>query len=121
MDQVMHDIYGVMVYQEDVIRVAHYFAGLSLTEADVLRRGMSGKYRSREEFQRVKERFFEGCKERGYDQKVTDRVWYEIESFGGYSFAKGHSASYAVESYQRLFLKAHYPVEFMVGVFNNFD
>ncbi|MBI1768634.1 MAG: DNA polymerase III subunit alpha [Bacteroidetes bacterium] len=120
MDEIMHDTYGVMVYQEDVIRVAHYFAGLSLTEADVLRRGMSGKYRSREEFQRVKERFFEGCQERGYEQKVTDRVWFEIESFAGYSFAKGHSASYAVESYQSLFLKAHYPLEFMVGVINNF-
>ncbi|HTH55753.1 MAG TPA: DNA polymerase III subunit alpha [Cyclobacteriaceae bacterium] len=120
MDEIMHDTYGVMVYQEDVIKVAHYFAGLTLTEADVLRRGMSGKYRSREEFQRVKDRFFEGCHERGYDQKVTDRVWYEIESFAGYSFAKGHSASYAVESYQSLFLKAHFPLEFMVGVINNF-
>src|SRR5262249_4433721 len=97
-----------------------YFAGLSLTEADVLRRGMSGKYRSREEFQRVKDRFLEGCRERGYEQKVTDRVWFEIESFAGYSFAKGHSASYAVESYQSLFLKAYYPLEFMVGVINNF-
>jgi DNA-directed DNA polymerase III PolC len=120
MDELMHETYGVMVYQEDVIRVAHYFAGLTLTEADVLRRGMSGKYRSREEFQRVKDRFFEGCNERGYDPKVTDRVWFEIESFAGYSFAKGHSASYAVESYQSLFLKAHYPLEFMVGVINNF-
>lgn len=120
MDEIMHDTYGVMVYQEDVIRVAHYFAGLTLTEADVLRRGMSGKYRSREEFQRVKERFFEGCVERKYDPKVTDRVWFEIESFAGYSFAKGHSASYAVESYQSLFLKAYHPLEFMVGVINNF-
>jgi len=120
MDEIMRDTYGVMVYQEDVIKVAHYFAGLTLTEADVLRRGMSGKYRSREEFQRVKDRFFAGCRERGYDPKVTDRVWYEIESFAGYSFAKGHSASSAVESYQSLFLKAYYPLEFMVGVINNF-
>lgn len=120
MDEIMADTFGVMVYQEDVIKVAHHFAGLTLTEADVLRRGMSGKYRSREEFQRVQDRFFEGCKERNYDQKVTDRVWFEIESFAGYSFAKGHSASYAVESYQSLFLKAHYPLEFMVGVINNF-
>jgi DNA polymerase-3 subunit alpha len=103
-----------------VIKVAHYFADLTLTEADVLRRGMSGKYRSREEFQRVKDRFFEGCRKREYDPKVADRVWFEIESFAGYSFAKGHSASYAVESYQSLFLKAHYPLEFMVGVINNF-
>jgi DNA polymerase-3 subunit alpha len=120
MDELMKETYGVMVYQEDVIKVAHHFAGLTLTEADVLRRGMSGKYRSRKEFERVREQFFHNCKARGYTQVVTDRVWYEIESFAGYSFAKGHSASYAVESYQSLFLKAYYPLEFMVGVINNF-
>ena len=120
MDELMKETYGVMVYQEDVIKVAHHFAGLTLTEADVLRRGMSGKYRSREEFKRVEDRFFENCRARGYEQHIIDRVWYEIESFSGYSFAKGHSASYAVESYQSLYLKAHYPLEFMVGVINNF-
>ncbi|MFZ6012285.1 MAG: DNA polymerase III subunit alpha, partial [Bacteroidota bacterium] len=120
MDELMKETFGVMVYQEDVIKVAHHFAGITLTEADVLRRGMSGKYRSREEFQRVKERFSEECHKKQYAQHVIDRVWYEIESFSGYSFAKGHSASYAVESYQSLFLKAYYPLEFMVGVINNF-
>jgi DNA-directed DNA polymerase III PolC len=119
MDELMKETYGVMVYQEDVIKVAHHFAELTLTEADVLRRGMSGKYRSREEFQKIKDKFFENCKGK-YEQAITDRVWFEIESFSGYSFAKGHSASYAVESYQSLFLKAHYPLEFMVGVINNF-
>ncbi|HYC84955.1 MAG TPA: DNA polymerase III subunit alpha [Chryseosolibacter sp.] len=120
MDALMKETYGVMVYQEDVIKVAHHFAGITLTEADVLRRGMSGKYRSREEFERVKHRFFEQCEKRHYPAHVTERVWYEIESFSGYSFAKGHSASYAVESYQSLYLKAHFPLEFMVGVINNF-
>lgn len=119
MGELMKETFGVMVYQEDVIKVAHYFAGLTLAEADVLRRGMSGKYRSREEFRRVHDRFFENCRGK-YEQAVVDRVWYEIESFSGYSFAKGHSASYAVESYQSLYLKAHYPLEFMVGVINNF-
>ena len=120
MDELMKETYGVMVYQEDVIKVAHHFAGLTLTQADVLRRGMSGKYRSRKEFDKVRESFFENCKQRGYADAVTDRVWFEIESFSGYSFAKGHSASFAVESYQSLYLKAHYPLEFMVGVINNF-
>ncbi|MEQ8423146.1 MAG: DNA polymerase III subunit alpha, partial [Cyclobacteriaceae bacterium] len=73
-----------------------------------------------EEFKRIEERFFENCHRIGYPQHVIDRVWYEIESFAGYSFSKGHSASYAVESYQSLYLKAHYPLEFMVGVINNF-
>ena len=120
MKELMGETYGVMVYQEDVIKVAHHFAGLTLTEADVLRRGMSGKYRSREEFERVKQRFFEECRKKNYGERVIDRVWFEIESFSGYSFAKGHSASYAVESYQSLYLKAHFPLEFMVGVINNF-
>ena len=120
MDELMKETFGVMVYQEDVIKVAHHFAKLTLTEADVLRRGMSGKYRSRKEFERVRDQFFINCNTIGYPKEVTDRVWYEIESFAGYSFAKGHSASYAVESYQSLFLKAYYPLEFMVGVINNF-
>ncbi|MEJ1241361.1 DNA polymerase III subunit alpha [Chryseolinea sp. T2] len=120
MDTLLKETYGVMVYQEDVIKVANQFAGLSLTEADVIRKGMSGKYRSRQEFFRVREGFFKSCRDKGYSDNVIDRVWYEIESFSGYSFAKGHSASYAVESYQSLYMKAHYPLEFMVGVINNF-
>lgn len=117
--KIMPETYGVMVYQEDVIKVAHYFAGLDLGEADVLRRGMSGKFRSREEFQSVKDKFFNNCKERGYTWELSTDVWRQIESFAGYAFAKGHSASYAVESYQALFLKSYYPLEFMVAVLNN--
>ncbi len=117
--EIMPDTFGVMVYQEDVIKVAHYFAGLSLGEADVLRRGMSGKYRSREEFQQVREKFFSNCKAKGYGEEMAAEIWRQIESFAGYAFAKGHSASYAVESYQSLFLKAHYPLEYMVATLNN--
>ncbi|MGF1563835.1 MAG: DNA polymerase III subunit alpha [Flavobacteriales bacterium] len=116
---IMPDTFGVMVYQEDVIKVAHYFAGLTLAEADVLRRGMSGKFRSREEFEKAKEQFFINCRERGHDDALSAEVWRQIESFAGYAFAKGHSASYAVESYQSLFLKAHYPLEYMVATLNN--
>ncbi|MBX2968121.1 MAG: DNA polymerase III subunit alpha [Cyclobacteriaceae bacterium] len=120
MDTLMKETYGVMVYQEDVIKSGAPLCAQVLTEADVLRRGMSGKYRSREEFKRVEDKFFENCRARNYPEHIIERVWYEIESFSGYSFAKGHSASYAVESYQSLYLKAHYPLEFMVGVINNF-
>jgi DNA polymerase III alpha subunit len=118
--EIMPETYGIMVYQEDVIKVAHHFAGLSLSEADVLRRGMSGKSRSKDEFQRVKDQFFINCQKLGRDPNITAEVWYQIESFAGYSFAKGHSASFAVESYQSLYLKAYYPLEFMVAVVNNF-
>jgi DNA polymerase-3 subunit alpha len=70
--------------------------------------------------QRIVERFFSNCREKGYSDEVTKEVWRQIESFAGYSFSKAHSASYAVESFQSLYLKAHYPLEFMVAVINNF-
>ncbi len=120
MKKLMEETYGIMVYQEDVIKVAHHFAGLDLAEADVLRRAMSGKYRSRKEFTKVKDKFFSNCRKAGHTEEITGEVWRQIESFSGYSFSKAHSASYAVESYQSLFLKTYYPLEFMVGVINNF-
>jgi len=118
--KIMPETYGVMVYQEDVIKVAHYFGGLTLGEADMLRRGMSGKFRSRDEFLKVKNKFFENCKQKGHTHTLTAEIWRQIESFAGYAFAKGHSASYAVESYQSLYLKAYYPLEYMVATINNF-
>lgn len=115
----MPETYGVMVYQEDVIKVAHYFGNLTLGEADMLRRGMSGKFRSRDEFLKVKNKFFENCKNTGHSFELTSEIWRQIESFAGYAFAKGHSASYAVESYQSLFLKAYFPLEYMTATLNN--
>lgn len=120
MEELMKETYGIMVYQEDVIKVAHHFAGLSLAEADVLRRGMSGKSRSKAEFEKIARQWFENCQEKGYTQELATEVWRQIESFSGYSFSKAHSASYAVESYQSLYLKTYYPLEFMVAVINNF-
>lgn len=119
--ELMPETFGVMVYQEDVIKVAHYFAGLTLGEADKMRRGMSGKFRSREEFQAVKDAFFANAVEKkGHSPELTAEVWRQTESFAGYAFAKGHSASYAVESYQCLFLKTYYPLEFLVATINNY-
>jgi DNA-directed DNA polymerase III PolC len=120
MKEQLEETYGVMVYQEDVLKVCHHFAGLDLGDADVLRRAMSGKYRSKAEFQKIVEKFHENCELRGYPKELTAEVWRQIESFAGYSFSKAHSASYAVESFQSLYLKAHYPLEFMVAVMNNF-
>ena len=117
--KIMPDTYGVMVYQEDVIKVAHLFAGLSLAEADILRRAMSGKSRSKSEFLMLEKSYFEGCERRGHSKEVAQEVWKQIESFAGYAFAKGHSASYAIESYQTLYLKVYYPLEYMTAVLNN--
>jgi DNA-directed DNA polymerase III PolC len=116
----LEETYGVMVYQEDVLKVCHHFAGLDLADADILRRAMSGKYRSKKEFQQIVTRFFVNCRSRGYSETLTREVWRQIESFAGYAFSKAHSASYAVESFQSLYLKAYYPLEFMVAVINNF-
>lgn len=120
MEEQLNETFGIMVYQEDVLKICHHFAGLDLSDADVLRRAMSGKYRSKSEFLRIVDRFFENCKKYGYPDNITKEVWRQIESFAGYSFSKAHSASYAVESFQSLYLKACYPKEFMVAVINNF-
>ena len=118
--ELMPETYGVMVYQEDVIKVAHHFAGMDLGEADVLRRGMSGKFRSREEFAKARETFILKALDKGRKRSLVEEVWRQVESFAGYAFAKGHSASYAVESYQSLFLKAHWPLQYMAACINNF-
>jgi len=120
MKEQLEETFGVMVYQEDVLKVCHHFAGLDLADADTLRRAMSGKYRSKQEMQRIVDKFFSNCHEKGYSEDITREVWRQIESFAGYSFSKAHSASYAVESFQSLYLKAHFPIEFMVAVINNF-
>ena len=113
------ETYGIMVYQEDVIKIALHFGGLSAADGDILRRAMSGKGRSLSALQKVRDHFFESCHQLGHSEKLSQEVYRQIESFAGYSFCKSHSASYAVESYQSLYLKVHYPLEFMVSVINN--
>ena len=120
MEEILGETFGVMVFQEDVMKVGHHFGGLSLAQADTLRRAMSGKYRNNNRFDLMKEQFFHNCKEKEYPDELTTEVWRQMESFAGYSFCKAHSASFAVESFQDLYLKRYFPVEFMVGVINNF-
>ncbi|MBE0571035.1 MAG: hypothetical protein IH618_05770 [Ignavibacteriaceae bacterium] len=119
MEIYLGETYGVMIYQEDVIKVAHHIAGLSLEDADLLRRAMSGKMRSHHAMQRIVDKFFVSCKEKGLTDYQSKELWRQIESFAGYSFCKAHSASFALLSYQVAFLKAHYPAEFMASVLNN--
>lgn len=113
------ETYGVMVYQEDVIKIALHYAGLPAADGDILRRAMSGKGRSKAALQKVKNNYFACCAQKGHPLKLSEEIYRQIESFAGYSFCKAHSASYAVESYQSLYLKVYYPVEFMVAVINN--
>ncbi len=119
MKEILGETYGVMIYQEDVIKVAHHVVGLTLEEADLLRRAMSGKMRSHKAMQLLSDRFFSCCKERNYPEAVSQSLWKQIESFAGYAFCKAHSASFALLSFQVAYLKAHFPAEFMAGVLNN--
>lgn len=116
----LKETYGVMVYQEDVMKIGHFYGGLNLAEADVLRRMMNGKYRDSEQMVVIRNKFFSKSKAAGHDEAITQEIWRQMESFAGFSFNKAHSASYAVESYQSLYLKTNYPLEFMVAVLNNY-
>jgi len=117
--------YGVMIYQEDVMRTLNAVAGLSLGEADVMRRAMSFKGDA-QAFLDMETRFLEGARESmatGRTPAVKDEVllelWRQLASFAGYAFCKAHSASYAVLSFQAAWLKAHHPAEFMAAVLSN--
>lgn len=118
-EKYLGDTYGIMVYQEDVIKIALHYGGLEATYGDILRRAISGKSRSKKEIENLKHKFFESCAKLGHPEKLSLEVFRQIESFAGYSFCKAHSASYAIESYQSLYLKAYYGIEFMVCAINN--
>lgn len=120
MEEQLKETYGVMVYQEDVLKVGHHFGGLDLADADVLRRMMSGKGRNKKHLLEIESKYYSNCKRFGYPEEVAKEVWRQIESFAGYSFSKAHSASFAVESFQSLYLKTYFPIEFMTAVINNF-
>lgn len=119
MEKYLGETYGVMIYQEDVIKVAHHIAGLTLEEADLLRRAMSGKMRSYKAMEKIKERFFSSCKLKGFKDVIAKELWRQIESFAGYAFCKAHSASFALLSFQVAYLKVHFPAEFMASVLSN--
>ncbi|MEW6516844.1 MAG: DNA polymerase III subunit alpha [candidate division FCPU426 bacterium] len=110
--------YGVMVYQEDVIKVVHAIAGWSLGEADQLRRCMSKK-RHWQKMDTYRERFLADAQGRGVAPRAAAEIWRQIEAFGGYAFCKAHSASYAQLSFQAAYLKAHHPAAFMAAVLSN--
>ena len=117
-EQTLAETFGVMVYQEDVSRVAIDMAGFPIEEADRLRKILSKKDRDLK-LADMRERFFRGASARGVGDKTIAKVWDMILSFDGYSFCKAHSASYAQVSYRVAFLKRFYPLEFIAAVINN--
>lgn len=117
--QLLEETFGIMVYQEDVMKVVHHLGKFDLYESDLLRRLMTGKKKSKRDLVKLQERFIENAEHSGIPGSIVRELWRQISSFSGYSFCKAHSATYAAESMQSLYLKAHYPVEFMVAVINN--
>ena len=117
-DGILVDTYGIMVYQEDVSRVAVSVAGFTAEEADRLRKLLERRDRDRW-LPEMKSRFFRAGRGRGVGDRSLQAIWEMILSFRGYSFCKPHSASYALVSYKLAYLKRHFPLEFMVSVINN--
>jgi error-prone DNA polymerase len=118
LDEVLNETYGIMVYQEDVSRIAMAMAGFSASDADLLRKILSKK-RAGKKLEDYKEMFYSGAAARSVSREAIDEVWEMIMSFSGYSFCKPHSASYALVSYKSCYLRAHYPAEFMAAVLTN--
>ncbi len=118
LEEIMRETYGIMVYQEDVSRVAMQLAGFDAAEADELRKVLSKKHRQKQ-LQDYREKFYRGARERGVPTETIDKIWDMILSFSGYSFCKPHSASYAMVSYKSAYLRAHFPAEFMAAVISN--
>jgi error-prone DNA polymerase len=118
LSQVLDETFGIMVYQEDVSRVAVELAGFSHTRADGLRKILSKKDRKRR-LAEMEQHFKDGASRRGVSNKEIEQIWQMMMSFDGYSFCKPHSASYARVSFQAAYLKTHYPAEFMAAVISN--
>ncbi len=118
LERVLDETFGLMVYQEDVSRVAVALAGFSHSDADGLRKVLSKKDRELR-LKDYRERFYRGCQERKLPESEIDRIWSMMMSFDGYSFCKPHSASYARVSFQAAYLKTHFPAEFMAAVISN--
>ena len=113
------DTYGVILYQEQVLRIAHELAGLSLADADLLRRAMS-HFDPGKQMQTIKERFIAGAGERrNVPEAIAERVWELMAAFAGYGFPKAHAASYAQVAWRAAWCKCHYPAVFMAAVLAN--
>ena len=114
MKEYLEETYGITVYQEQVMLLSQKLAGFSKGQADSLRKAIGKK--KEKLMAQLKEKFFEGCKKNGYEEKMITKIWNDWEAFAQYAFNKSHSTCYAYVSYQTGYLKAHYPAEFMSAV-----
>ena len=118
LDETLKETYGIMVYQEDVTKVAMRLAGFNADEGNELRKVMSKKHKEAK-LRDYCEKFVSGARRNGVEDNVIETLWEMIMSFSGYSFCKPHSASYALVSFKSAYLKAHYPAEFIASVMTN--
>ncbi len=117
MEETLKETFGIIIYQEQVMKIAQVFAGYTLGGADLLRRAMGKKII--EEMDAQRSIFVEGAKKmHGVDDKLASEVFDIVEKFAGYGFNKSHAAAYSVISYQTAFLKANYPLEFYISMLN---
>lgn len=114
LEPLLQETYGIIVYQEQVMRLAVEMAGYTMAEADMLRKAIAKS--KAEELKEERQKFVEGMESRGYDRKLAESLFELVENFGFYGFNKSHSTAYAVISYQTAYLKAHYPKEFMAAL-----
>ena len=109
---------GVILYQEQVLKVAHYLAGMSYAEADGFRRAMTHE-RTEEEMEKMRDFFISSAVGDGIGKNIAEKVFEQLAAFAAYGFCKGHACAYAVTAYQTLWLKSHYPAEFLAAVLSN--
>ena len=114
LEPLLKETNGVILYQEQVMRIANQMAGFSLNEADILRKAMGKK--KKEMMETFKEKFVSGAVKKGIDERIATHTFDLIEVFAGYGFNKSHSTAYAMVSYQTAYLKANFPTEFMAAV-----
>jgi DNA-directed DNA polymerase III PolC len=118
LEPILARTYGILLYQEDVLRVAQAIGGLTLEEADDLREAIT-KNRSPGRMEPLAARFHEGARERGAPPGIVSRLWEIISHFAGYSFCKAHAVTYGLIAYRALYLKARHPAEFFAAVLTN--
>ena len=115
-EDTLRGTYGIIIYQEQVIKIAQVFAGYSFSEADMLRRAMGKK--DKDEMEKQKTKFIDGAKKNSVQTKKAEEIFALVEKFAGYGFNKAHAAAYSVISFQTAYLKAHYPLEFYTSLLN---
>lgn len=114
MEEFLAETYGITVYQEQVMLLAQKLAGFTKGEADVLRKAIGKKQKT--VLDKMKDKFIQGCRKSGHEERIAEKIWKDWESFAEYAFNKSHSTCYSLVAYQTAYLKAHHPEDYMAAV-----